>query len=216
MATQNSINNYFGSANVNIATDANAKTTTIGNTTGASALNLNTGTGDCTLASATGTLMLAHHAGYMNYPLLPAFYYYLSANDTNATGNGATYTLGGGNVLTQLFDQGGNCSTTGIFTAPVTGLYYFIATIKFTAMSAAMTSGVLSIVATAATSTVTINTGTAQTGGNAFSFNSGFFVSMTAADTCTVNVVLSNGIGNTATATAGTKGSSFFCGYQVA
>jgi len=216
MSTQNSINNYFGTSAVNIATDANAKTITIGNTTGATALDLNTGTGNFALASATGNLILANHAGYINYPLMPAFYYYLSANDANATGNGATYTLGGGNVLTQLFDQGSNCSTAGVFTAPVTGIYYFIATVKFSSMTALMTSGTLAIVATAATSNYQINTGNAQTSGNIFSFNNSFLISMTSGDTCYVTAVLSNGVGNTATATAGSKGSSSFCGYQVA
>lgn len=62
-------------------------------------------------------------AGECTMPLQPAFLAYLGTSDTNATGNGATYTLGGGNALTEVFDQGSDFVTTGTFTAPVTGRY---------------------------------------------------------------------------------------------
>lgn len=206
-----------GTSSINIGTDAAAKTITIGNNISATTLSMKTGSAGYTLASATGTIISITNFGNISYPFQPAFYYYLNTNDASVTGNGAVYQLGTtGNALTKQFDQSSNCSTLGVFTAPVTGVYNFVATIKFTTMTVLMTSGILSIVATAATSTYEINTGNAQTAANTYSFNCPFFISMTAGDTCYVTAQISNGVSNAATATAGTKGSTFFSGYLVA
>ncbi len=206
-------------AAINIGTDAVAKTITIGAAFGTTAVNVNTNGAPnaYTVSSGAGIIMRAVAAGTVSFPLQSAFYYYLNTNDANVTGNGAVYQLGTtGNVLTLLYDQNNNCSTLGVFTAPVTGLYNFVATIKFSTLSLLMTSGILSIVTTGGTGTFEINTGNAQNAANTYSFNCSYFTSMTAGNTCYVTAQISNGAGNTATATAGSRGSTFFTGYLVA
>jgi len=65
-------------------------------------------------------------------PLQPAFLGYLPSTDLNVTGAGATYTLGGVTALTEVFDVGGNFTTAGVFTAPVTGKYFLTLSIYVT------------------------------------------------------------------------------------
>jgi hypothetical protein len=60
--------------------------------------------------------------GVMLKPGQPAFLAVLETTDSNVTGGGTTYTLGGGNALVDIFDQGGDFATQ-TFTAPVTGRY---------------------------------------------------------------------------------------------
>lgn len=61
-------------------------------------------------------------AGRMTNTNQPAFFYYVATNVANVTGNGATYQLGT-SALTKIYDNGSNCTTAGVFTAPVTGIY---------------------------------------------------------------------------------------------
>lgn len=213
MATNNSIDNYFGTSNVNIATDAHAKTTTLSNKTGATALNFNTGTGGATLASATGNLMVANSTGPMNYPLKPAFYYYLGTADTGITGNAATYHFGTtGNALTKLYDQGSNCSTAGTFTAPVAGIYQFTATLAMTGIATGEVTCNLDFVTTPSTLGTNWNALTMSTGGN-LTLTIVFIMQLSSGGVCSTQLVVSGGATNTV-GIAATK--SFFSGYQIA
>lgn len=134
MATNNALNNTSapftvtagldvnsGANAINIGTDAVAKTITMGNTTGATAVNLNTGTGDITLASATGTLATIRDTGETTWPLQSAFAAHLSSTQLNVTGDGTVYTI---ICDTEDLDRNSDYNNgTGIFTAPITGLY---------------------------------------------------------------------------------------------
>lgn len=61
--------------------------------------------------------------GIITYPKKPAFFAYLAADITNVTGNGTKYTV---IFDTEEYDIGSNFNTsTGVFTAPVTGKYMF-------------------------------------------------------------------------------------------
>jgi hypothetical protein len=74
-------------------------------------------------ALGTNNVIRTSTAGEVTMPLQPAFLAVLATTDTGVTGNGATYTLGGGNALTEIYDQSGDFVTTGTFTAPITGKY---------------------------------------------------------------------------------------------
>lgn len=90
---------------------------------------------------STGTLTRkVTTAGEQTMPLQPAFFAFLSATDSNVTGGGSGYVLGTGNVLT-VTQQGTAMSTAGVFTAPVTGWYMFIATLFLDGILVAQTSG---------------------------------------------------------------------------
>ena len=73
--------------------------------------------------NSSGTNIAVGSSNEVTQPLQPAFLAYLATTDSNVTGNGGTYTLGSGNALTEVTDQGSNFNTNGTFTAPVTGVY---------------------------------------------------------------------------------------------
>jgi len=149
MATQNSWNNKISDAKsqivlnagtntinigsdasanaVNVATGAAAKVVTVGSTNGASSLALKFGTSDFSLASASGTVISALDTGQVTMPLQPSFRAYLSSTATDVTGNNTEVTV---IFDTEDYDIGSNYNTgTGIFVAPVTGVYSFTAAV---------------------------------------------------------------------------------------
>ena len=108
---------------VNLATGAAPKVVTLGSTNAASSLDLQYGTADFSLASATGNVMVALDSGEVTEPLQPAFSAYLPSADLNQTGTGTVYDLGTVTALTEIFDQNADFNVNGTFTAPVTGKY---------------------------------------------------------------------------------------------
>jgi hypothetical protein len=52
-----------------------------------------------------------------------AFFYYLLNDKTNVTGNNTYYRIGSTQALTRVYDLTNSCTTAGIFTAPITGIY---------------------------------------------------------------------------------------------
>jgi len=76
-------------------------------------------------STALGTTNVARcsTAGEWNYPLQPAFSAKLTSQVDNVTGDGTVYSLVYG---TEIFDQNSDYNhTTGVFTAPITGVYCF-------------------------------------------------------------------------------------------
>lgn len=114
------------STSINVGSGAAAKTVTVGSTNSVSSLTLNFGTGDFSLASATGNIMVAQDTGEINYPLQSAAFSFLGSTDSNVTGDGTLWRLGSTTALTEVFDQNADMNTNGIWTAPVTGRYLFI------------------------------------------------------------------------------------------
>jgi len=108
---------------VNLATGGAAKVVTLGSTNSASSLDLQYGTADFSLASATGNVMVALDSGEITKPLQPAFLAYLSTTQDNVIGDLTDYVI----VFdTEVYDQNSDYAIgTGKFTAPVTGRYSF-------------------------------------------------------------------------------------------
>jgi hypothetical protein len=193
---------------INIGTGAAARTITIGNTTGATAVNVDIGTGDYTVDSATGHIINARDTGEISYPLQPAFLGRLNAADANATGAGATYTLGSPSALVEVFDQNGDFTTAGVFTAPVTGKYQLNGAFQADSLTTAMTLGVGAFVASNGTYRFG-RTDPGQFSTNSVQFCGGNLIDMDAADTCTLTLIILNGAGNTASVGGGGAGGPF-------
>jgi hypothetical protein len=86
--------------------------------------------------------------GLTPFPDKPAFYAYLSANETNATGAAATYTLGTQVAFTSRFDQASNLTSLNpvTFTAHQTGIYYFHMTVSFANITTASANRYLAVI----------------------------------------------------------------------
>lgn len=143
----------------------------------------------------------------------PAFLYTLNSNATNATGNGAEYTLGT-LALTKVFDQGSNMTTGGTFTAPYTGKYHFNLNISVQLFTG-MTVGFLKIITTARTHILGVCNPSVVGGvSNSATMTASVLTDMSAGDTATFTVTLQNGAGNTATV-VGANNETSVSGYLV-
>ena len=176
MATNNNWNNQItaaksaitlnaGTNNVNISTDASAttvnigtgaaaKTVTVGSTNTTSALTLNSGSGGITATGVYGTAvsglpLYINSSGVMGTSTLTtpvSFAAYASASITNVTGDGTLYQCV---FNTAVFNNASAYNTsTGVFTAPQTGLYLFNATVGASNLTSGHTLGNVQIVAT--------------------------------------------------------------------
>ena len=165
-------------------------------------LKINT-TNSSDVTPSTGTnIWSMTTAGELTMPLQPAFLATLGTTDTNATGAGTTFTLGTGNALTEIFDQGGDFVTTGTFTAPVTGRYQLSFQLVYGALTAAMTSVTANIVVSNRTfGGGNINIGLVRTIASAADLcysTKSVLADMDAADTFTVATTIAGGVGDTA------------------
>ncbi len=152
---------------------------------------------------STGTtLMKITPSGEITMPLQPAFLGVLGTADLNVTGNGATYVLGSGNALTEVFDQGGDFVTTGTFTAPVTGKYPLASNFVMGNITAAMTFQGMNITTSNRTYQFGFqNDGAVQTVAvvpGIISSHGSVLADMDAGDTFTTSLAISGGAGDTA------------------
>lgn len=148
----------------------------------------------------------------------PGFLAYLNTQDTNVTGNGATYTLGSGNALTEVYDQNGDFNTNGTFTAPVTGRYYLEYVQGFGALTSAMTSCAIRIITSNNTFLLSnFSTGTAMNSAGIYVGGGSVYCDMDAGDTAIFTSVIGNGAGNIVTSLAPTGGSirTFVSGFLM-
>lgn len=201
---------------INIGTGANAgRTVTIGNTTGTTAVNMNIGTGDFTITSATGTLISQLDTGEMTKPLQPAFLAYLLSADLNVTGAGTNYTIGTNVAFSEIFDIGSNFNTNGTFTAPVTGKYQFNTCVRMTDITAAMTRSNFNILASNNRVLAEDDPADAINASGFYSEKLSALIDMDAGDTCVVRITIFNGAGDTADISGGAGGTVSFSGYLV-
>jgi|SRR5690606_4618061 len=206
-----SIGNDANAQAINIGTGAAARTITIGNTTGSTDLDLRCGTGDFTLASATGTIISALDSGEVRKPLQPAFLANHSVAQNNITGNGTTATI---NFTTEIFDQNGDYNGTNTFTAPITGRYILTYCLLLNDPSTA-THGLLII-----TTSNRIYLSNSMMYGNitpasgSLSLNFSQVVDMDASDTAICQIQVS-GVGSDTVNAPQTGNHTFFGGYLI-
>lgn len=153
--------------------------------------------------------------GERTMPLQPAFSAYLTADQANVTGDATPYSL---ITYTEAFDQNNDFNaTTGVFTAPVTGLYQFnamISLINLAVTHTACSSGIIPTSATQHWSYLYNPVAMSSSAENSFSMSA--LISMTAGDTAYLSTTVSGG-----TLTVGVRGTGAagdackFSGYLV-
>lgn len=154
--------------------------------------------------------------GVLTNTTQPAFLYYLASSTSGVTGDGTIVQLGTA-TLTQSYDNGSNCTTGGLFTAPVTGVYMFSANAQLSGTEASTTD-----------SYILITAGGVNYYGNRWNYSNAILTStvcayhisipvkLTATQTCVVKVAVGGG------ATKGvlisgssTDISTYFSGYLI-
>ncbi len=132
--------------------------------------------------------------GEVTFPNNPAFLAFLGTTDANVTGDGTIYTLGSGNALTEVFDRNSDFNTNGTFTAPVTGIYRLTTFIRVGGVANADTIGIMRIVTTNGTYVVfQCDYGNVSDVNDIIVAGGSILADMTAGDTATVEIQISNG-----------------------
>lgn len=130
-------------------------------------------------------------SGQQTMPLQPAFLAVNTVNRTNVTGDGTAYTI---QFNSTIFDQGSNFNTTtGTFTAPVTGRYQLNTNVLLGSIATTMTVIVVAIVTSNRTYQVQALNGSAKDNNSNLILNGSVLADMDAGDTATVTITASNG-----------------------
>lgn len=145
--------------------------------------------------------------GAVTQVLQPAFLAHNSSTDTDVTGNGATAAI---DFDTEIFDQNADFAS-DTFTAPVTGRYLLTTAVKVLDMSSAS-----SIDMTLITSNRNYQQVTATPPDSVNAFTITAVADMDAADTASVQIIVSGMVGDTADIEGGATLSTFFSGCLLA
>ena len=124
---------------------------------------------------------------------IPSFSSVYASGGNNVTGDGTLYTI---ICNAENFDIGSNYSTsTGLFTAPVDGLYLFTSSVAITSLAATMTRGFYQFNFSAATNQVFFDGdfGNIANVATSFSSSGSAIIQMSATDTARVQVQVDNG-----------------------
>ncbi len=172
------------------------------------------GTGGSALFSPPSPLVSS--AGVMTNPNQPLFQGYLSASETNISGDSTTFIVGSNNPITITKNQGSYFTTSGIFTAPVTGTYFFNFEILTSGSAAAgVTTWQPIIVTSAGGYNLAYQSGIANVAAGGYLGGGGCIIApMTAGDTCHFSVIGSGGT-KTMGILGGNLGLTFMGGYLI-
>jgi len=156
-------------------------------------------------------------SGYRTIPLQPRFMATRSANLANVTGDGTVYTAIFDNVITNISASYNNA--TGIFTAPITGFYFFSAGVSTVGGAPSFTSaGVYLVTTSNGVLGQNQNFSTVPNSGGGMNMLVSAFIPLTAGDTAKIAF---NVAGGAKTVTFGggqpifTSWSSFFTGALI-
>lgn len=148
--------------------------------------------------------------GECTMPLQPAFYAYVSATQSNVTGNGATYTI---IPNTEIYDVNGDYDTgTGNFTAPVTGKFIFNGCVRLTGVAAANNTYTSIVTSNRSYITAMSSASAIQTSGGACMYRLSSIADMDAADIAYMTIYSSGEAGDVNDVVGGAA-NTYFGGY---
>ncbi len=132
--------------------------------------------------------------GERTMPLQPAFLGILETTDSNVTGDATLFVIGSGNALTEIFDQGSDFTTAGVFTAPIDGIYHFFFWLTYAGLTASHTDGLI-IVRAGGISYFGANLGSAaiRNVSDTVALSFDIIVPLDASDTATFEMRMQNG-----------------------
>lgn len=143
---------------------------------------------------------------------LPKFYAYRSAASGGVTGNGASYNI---TCDTITLNTGGSYNAgTGLFTAPNTATYLFVSSIRMAGITAAMTNLICQFLANGIPYNI-IEVDPSQTTSGIVGYTFSAIIPLTAGQTCQSNIVIQNGVGDTANVVGGADRNTAFSGTQL-
>jgi hypothetical protein len=161
-------------------------------------VSMNPTLGTYTFNSSSGTTFAIGGAGNISAPLHPSFMATITSLDSNVTGAGAVYQLGTNVAFTEIFDQGADFNTNGVFTAPVSGNYFFTAFVLCGGLTMLSTSLTLAVVTTAREYVEIINPSALFIDLSVATVKLSTFAPMIAGDTAHVTLTISGLAGNVA------------------